>query len=122
MTIKRKSILKQRNRVKKYFTKLEQEALYKLKSAVEKLYHGTEIKLFGSKVTGKFDEESDLDILIILSGEINEKIRKQILDIVFDINIEFDTNISPLILSKKEWEKLSPLPIHYFIEKEGIPL
>jgi len=109
-------------KIQKYLTRPEQVAIDKLKSTLEMLYPGIKFKIFGSKATGKYDEESDIDILILLPCEVNEKIREQVIDIIFDIDFKFDTNISPLILSQKEWRNLYPLPIHYFVEKEGVLL
>ena len=82
------------------------------------------LKLFGSKVTGGADEESDLDILILLPCEVTTKIRRLIIHKAFDINLAFETNISPLIMAKKEWASdiLSFLPIHTSIEEEGVTL
>lgn len=81
-------------------------------------------KLFGSKVKGIADSESDLDVLIVLPCVVTEEIRRQIIHKVFEINLTYGSNISALIVSKKEWENgnISLLPIHAFIEEEGIPL
>jgi len=122
MKTKKKQISMRSKKIQQYLTRSELDAIDKLKSTLERLYPGIKFKIFGSKATGKFDEESDIDILILLPCEVNEKIREQVIDIVFDIDLEFDTNISPLILSQKEWENLYPLPIHYFVEKEGVLL
>lgn len=107
---------------KGFFSEKEERAMIKLIAELREAWPEAKFKLFGSKATGKFDEESDIDILILLPCNVSEKIREQIIDIGFDINLEFDTNISPLILSKKEWADLSVLPIHYFVEKEGVSL
>lgn len=105
-------------------SKKEERALNNLIAKLRASWPGTKLKLFGSKATGKFDEESDIDILILLPCQVNEKTREQIIDIVFEINLEFDSNISPLILSKTEWETgfIPLLPIHYYIENEGVSL
>jgi len=122
MKTKKKQISMRSKKIQQYLTRSELDAIDKLKSTLERLYPGIKFKIFGSKATGKFDEESDIDILILLPCEVNEKIREQVIDIVFDIDLEFDTNISPLVLSQKEWENLYLLPIHYFVEKEGVLL
>jgi len=122
MKIKKESISMRDKKIQKYLTRPEQDAIDKLKSILERLYPGVKFKIFGSKATGKYDEESDVDILILLPCEVDEKIREQVIDIIFDIDLEFDTNISPLILSQKEWRNLHPLPIFYFVEKEGVLL
>lgn len=109
---------------KRYLSRKEERALNKLITEIRGRWPGAKLKLFGSKVTGEFDEESDVDILIVLPGKVSQKTRKQIIGIVFEINLEVGSNISPLILSKDEWETgLVPLlPIYYYIEKEGVSL
>lgn len=110
--------------IKKYLSKTEINALYRLKIELEKYWPDVKIKIFGSKVSGKFDDESDVDLLILLPFDVTEQIRNKIINVVFKINLEFETNISALILGQSEWESsvISSLPIHYFIEKEGILL
>jgi len=102
----------------------EKAALIKLVTDLRTSWLEAKFKLFGSKVTGTTDEESDLDILILLPCDVTEKIRKQIIHKVFDINLIYETNISPLVMAEKEWERgLVPLlPIHAFIEEEGVLL
>ncbi len=105
-------------------SKNEQEALEKLVVAIKNQWERTKVKVFGSKVRGNFDEESDLDILILLPFEVSNEIRRSIINIIFEINLQFNTNISGLIMSEKEWQSkmLSILPIHEEIEKEGVEL
>jgi len=112
------------DKIKKYFTSSEIEAIDRLVTKLRSLWPDAKIRLFGSKVTGKFDEESDIDILILLPCKVTRKIEDQIIYMVFYINLEFGTNISPLIFSEEEWNDspISALPIHYFVEKEGILL
>jgi len=116
--------MKKHHNIKKYLTTTELKAIDMLVTKVSKIWPDTKIKLFGSKVTGNFDEESDIDILILLPCKVTRKIEEQIIDMVFYINLEFGTNISPLIFFEEEWNNspISVLPIHYFVEKEGISL
>ncbi len=105
-------------------SKKEKEALEKLVTAIKNQWKGARLKVFGSKVRGDFDEESDLDILVLLPFEVSNEVRHSIINIIFEINLQFDTNISGLIMSEKEWQSkmLSILPIHEEIEKEGVEL
>lgn len=105
-------------------TEAEKIAIDKLMAALKADWPSTKFKLFGSKVNGTFDEESDLDILIMLPCPVTNEIRRQIVHKVSDINLSYETNISALIVSEKEWQSapLNLLPIHYFIEEEGISL
>lgn len=108
---------------KGFITKNEKQALDKLIAQLRASWPRVKAKIFGSKVKGMGDEESDLDILILLPEEVTENIRRKIIHKVFDINLIHDTNLSPLIISEGQWESrpTSLLPIHAFIEEEGIP-
>ncbi|ODS34350.1 MAG: nucleotidyltransferase [Candidatus Scalindua rubra] len=105
-------------------TKSEKDALSNLITDIKSSWPDAKLKIFGSKVKGVSDEESDLDILIVLPCDVTEETRRQIIHKVFEINLAFESNISPLIMAEKEWEspRFSLLPIHTFIEEEGVPL
>ncbi len=92
--------------------------------AVRGPYPLARIKLFGSKATGTFDVESDVDVLVLLPSPVSDAVRKQIVHKVFEINLDYESNISVLILSEEEWDSsmFSFLPIHTFVEKEGASL
>lgn len=99
-------------------------ALTELTTALRELWPQARIKLFGSKATGTFDAESDVDVLVLLPCSVTETIRKQIIHKVFEINLAHESNISVLIVSGEEWDSsiFSFLPIHSFIEQEGVSL
>lgn len=105
-------------------TEAEELALDEIIIALKRDWPSVKFKLFGSKVTGTFDAESDLDILIMLPCPATSEIRRQIIHRVFDINLKYGTNISAFIVSESEWQKapLSLLPIHAVIEEEGVAL
>ncbi|MBI5236596.1 MAG: nucleotidyltransferase domain-containing protein [Deltaproteobacteria bacterium] len=109
---------------KGFLSKTELLALNRLASVLKATWPVLKIKIFGSKVAGVADEESDLDVLILLPCAVSDAVRKEIIHAVFDINLTFDTNLSPLILSEDEWDRgrISFLPIHSFIEEEAILL
>ena len=109
---------------KGFISKSEKKALDQLVTELKRFWPGSKGKVFGSKVKGTSDEESDLDILILLPNDVTKEIRRQIIHRAFDINLTFGTNISTLIMSEKEWNSdlFSFLPIHSFIEEEGVPL
>jgi len=105
-------------------TKTESLAIDELITALKTDWPRAKFKLFGSKVNGTSDAESDLDILILLPCPVTKEIRRQIVHKVSDINMAYGTNISALIVSEDEWQDspLSLLPIHAFVEEEGITL
>ncbi len=105
-------------------TKTEKLALEEFITTLKTDWPFARFKLFGSKVSGTFDAESDLDLLIMLPCPVTNEIRRQIVHKVSDINFAYGTNISELIVSEEEWQNapLSLLPIHAFVEEEGVSL
>jgi len=81
------------------------------------------IKLFGSKVRGDFNADSDIDILIVVK-EKDFGLREKIYDVLLDIDLEFDPRISLKIFSEKEItiNKQLKSPFIFNIEREGVTL
>ena len=80
--------------------------------------------LFGSVVRGESDEESDVDLLIVLTDRPTRQMRDRITSLILDVNLEYDTNLSELIVDRQTWDSGPPsaMPIHEEIEEEGIRL
>jgi predicted nucleotidyltransferase len=57
------------------------------------------IILYGSKVRGDFNQDSDIDILVIINGKVNG-IAKEIVGIAFDIMVEQGPYISVKVFEK----------------------
>ena len=78
--------------------------------------------LFGSLVRGEADEESDIDLLVLTDKPLNRASRHQITDIVCEVNLECDSNLSTLVADEDSWERglMSFLPIKREIEREGV--
>ena len=82
-----------------------------------------EVKLFGSKATGKDQRDSDIDVLVVVKKN-GVEIEDRVLDIAFDVNLKHDVYISPRvldrsILSDPFW---SITPFLRAIAKDGISL
>lgn len=102
----------------------EKQSLSELTEFLKRNWPFTKFIVYGSKVKGVADEESDIDLLIVLPCAVTEDARRFIIEKVFDVNLIYKSNISVLIVSKDEWQKgkISVLPIHDFIEEEGVPI
>jgi predicted nucleotidyltransferase len=79
--------------------------------------------LFGSRARGDSDEDSDYDIAVIVRG-LTRELKHQILDKVAEIELEYLTPLSALVLSEVEFNRLKAKErrIALDIEREGIPL
>jgi uncharacterized protein len=79
--------------------------------------------LFGSRVRGDYDDESDIDVAIIVRN-LNGKLKNQILDEVADIELKYLTPLSTMVISEDDFDFLKKRErrIALDIEREGIPL
>jgi len=80
--------------------------LLKIKQLVHNVEPNAQVILYGSFARGDNTKNSDIDLLILLDKEnITYQDEKQIKYPLYDL--EFDTGqiISPLVLSKSEWER-----------------
>lgn len=101
----------------------EKAALLELKKSIKQKYVLVDFKLFGSKVKGDSDRESDLDVLIVLET-LDWKTEKAIFELCFEVGLKYDLLLSPIVYSKDEYES-SPnkiTPFYLSVEKEGISI
>ena len=100
----------------------EKKALQELKKRILERFPDAGVILYGSKVRGDFDEESDIDVLILLNCDVNDSIREKIFSMSFRIELKYDVVFGILVEAMDFWK--SPLakamPIHWNIDKEGI--
>ena len=80
------------------------------------------IVLYGSKARGTDDAESDIDLLVLTTRELEWKERAAITDALFDIEMAHGVVISPLLVPAAEWQhgRFAVLPIHEAIEDSAV--
>ena len=106
-----------------HLTPRQQQALVELRERLSGGFDIEQLTLYGSVSRGEADEESDMDLLIITRRLLHRRIRHQITDIVFEVNLKYDTNLSTLVVDRESWEGgvFSLLPVQDEILREGIP-
>ncbi|MCI0395949.1 MAG: nucleotidyltransferase domain-containing protein [Chloroflexi bacterium] len=84
------------------------------------------VVLFGSKARGDFDNESDLDVLIVIRLSDNNYIRarQRIMDGTYDLELDYDVVFSFLIEDEQGYARMQQwnLLINRNIEQDGIVL
>lgn len=81
-----------------------------------------ELYLFGSAARHDYGSESDIDILVLFQGEVDTKLKIQIIDLAFDIGLKYDIVFNVIVRSKETWKSgiASITPFHRNLEKEAL--
>lgn len=81
------------------------------------------ILLYGSYARGDFDQNSDIDIVALVRGErkkLQEELR-QVWDVSEELELEYDTIVSPTVIPYDEFEKYKHVLLYYrMIQEEGV--
>lgn len=80
------------------------------------------IILYGSYARGQATEDSDIDLAVILEGEVDPcREIDTMIDLITDINLDFETLLSVIPLAVTDFKQLnSPLLLN--LRKEGKPV
>jgi predicted nucleotidyltransferase len=109
---------------KTILSSVQSKALREIKVRVMENFDVVDFLLYGSAVRGEAEDESDLDLMVVISEPVSRSKRHEITDIVFDVNLEFGTNFSTLVIDRKSWDSglISVLPLREEIMREGVRL
>ena len=69
------------------------------------------IVLYGSYARGTNTSESDVDIALLLKGNLNESTEDKLSDLVVDLNLKYDKVFSVIDIDYavfQKWEKITP--------------
>ena len=99
------------------------QLLAKFKKGLAQVYGGRlkAVYLFGSYARGDYDENSDLDVMIILDtykSYWDELVRTS--ELASDLSLEYGITVSRTIMTEEKWEK-GELPVLRNVRMEGIP-
>ncbi len=102
----------------------KKDIVLKIRQAVKSVEPDATVILYGSYARGEQTNQSDLDILILLNkNTVSRKDEKRIKYPLYDIEFETGIIISPLVLSKKDWELRHRItPFYEYVTNEGVEL
>lgn len=103
------------------------ELFEKYTKNVKSIYgcHLKSVILFGSYARGDYNENSDVDIMILLDlPDMNIKeYRHQLSEMTYDFNMDHDLDIKPIAKNEKHFEKwLGVYPFYTNVDREGVRL
>lgn len=95
-----------------------------IRNKVKSIDPSARVILYGSFARGENKPDSDIDLLILINKDhLTLKDKKDIKYPLYDIEFQTGKIISPLVLSRREWESKHKItPLYENIEKEGIEL
>jgi uncharacterized protein len=102
----------------------KEDIVLKIKNSVRSTQPDATIILYGSFARGDNLPGSDIDILILLDKDkVNREDEKSIKYPLYDIEFETGQIISPLVLSKPDWETRHRItPFYDNVLREGVVL
>ena len=103
---------------------LNKKILLDIKQKISSKHPKAEIYLYGSRARGDFQNDSDWDILILLNEKkVTPDVESNLMDSIYDIELETGEIISPLIYSKNYWNNtLCITPLYFNVNKDGLKL
>ena len=84
-----------------------------------------DVRLYGSYARGDYNEESDIDVMILLNMEDSEsrKHRGSVCHIASEIDLTYGVCLSPVICTRVLYEKWNEFPGFYNdVRKEGVSM
>lgn len=109
-------------------SKEELNIILKKMAEIYRLIYGSDlvkIVMYGSYARGDYNVESDIDIVAIVKGErvtLQNKLKK-VWDTSADLELEYETIISPTIIPYEEYERFrDDIPYYRNIDQEGVTI
>lgn len=101
---------------------MKPQVLSEIKRVILQQEPGAEIILYGSYARGDYQADSDIDILILIDkSTVTREDENKIAHRLYDLELNTQQVISPLIRTKKNWhEKYPNTALFVNINKEGI--
>jgi predicted nucleotidyltransferase len=101
-----------------------EQILEQIKTSVRATDPDATLILYGSYARGDYRVDSDMDVLVLLDKEkITFDDRKRIAYPLYDIEMDINIHISPMIYSRNSWDtKVSITPFYKNVMREGIVL
>jgi len=94
---------------------------------IEKFFGNSlcEIIVFGSYARGDFNENSDIDIMVLVNSTESDikQWENQIIDCAFDLEMQYGKVLSPIVKNQEFFEYWSDtLPFYRNIKREGVKI
>jgi DNA polymerase sigma len=103
---------------------IEKQVLEKFKALLRERLPRHQIIMFGSRARGDAELYSDLDLMVIIDGVVDDAIREWVSDCAWEAGYTEGLVVVPVVFSRTEWEQGSERHslLAQAVASEGIPL
>ncbi len=100
----------------------DRELIEQIKKVIREVDSQAEALLYGSRVRGEAQPESDWDLVILLSVPVTEQLKRTIRHRLYEIEWETGQVISTVIHSRTQWDSapLRETPFHQQVSREAV--
>lgn len=109
--------------------KMDEENIKRSLSELKKVLtyrFGEDIELYlhGSVARNEYHPESDINILVLIPGEVDTALEEEVFDLAYDVELENDVVFSIVTRSKEFWasEKAAAMSFHQRVQKEAMQI
>jgi len=85
-------------------TATEKRVLDRFKAALQGRISVSRIVLFGSRARGDADAFSDMDLIVVIDGDVGEGLHDAVSDCAWEAGFGDGIVVVPIVLTKNEWE------------------
>jgi hypothetical protein len=71
---------------------------------LERKLRDSEVIVFGSRARGDADEDSGLDVVVVLDQELDDSIRDHVSECAWRAGFEEGVVVVPVLFTSKEWQ------------------
>ena len=98
---------------------LHKEMKHRLENAYGQRLRG--VVLYGSEARGEATADSDVDVLVLLSGAPSMRDDLDAIDALYPLTLAYGRPLSPKVIDAQEYERRD-CPLYRSVHREGVPL